>query len=379
MNEADERKAIFLHSPRIEGFSYPSSCPFKAERAGMTRRILRSMGMLTGRGRCETAPESATRDELERFHAARYLDVMIAAEGGTLDVEGLEMGLGSQECPVFVGMYEYAALACGATLSGARQILAGGADVTFNPSGGFHHAGPALASGFCYLNDVVLACGLLAEKGRRVAFLDVDAHHGDGVQNAFYDRRDVMTVSLHENGKTLIPGTGFENEIGVGEGRGYSVNVPLPEATYDEAYVRAFESLAVPVLGSYNPDVIVLELGMDGLAGDPLTHLQLTNNAYADVVQRILGFRKPVLATGGGGYNVDNTVRGWALAWAILCGEADGANVGLGGVMMETTDWHGGLCDRALVPSDQQRRDVEPAIDATIEAVKANVFALHGL
>jgi len=145
--------------------------------------------------------------------------------------------------------------------------------------------------------------------------------------------------------------------------------------------MKAFDALVMPLAPAFDPDVIVLELGLDALAGDPLAHLALTNNTHAEILNRVLGLDKPLLVTGGGGYHVDNTARGWALAWAVLCGEdeADDANVGLGGVMMETTDWYGGLYDRALVPSDQQRREVEPAIDATIEAVKANVFPLHGL
>jgi len=190
-----------------------------------------------------------------------------------------------------------------------------------------------------------------------------------------------MTVSFHESGRTLYPGTGFEDEIGSGPGAGYSVNVPLPVGTHDEAYLRAFDALAVPLIGAFEPDVIVLELGMDGLAGDPLAHLALTNNAYAEVIQRVLSFGKPVLATGGGGYHVANTVRGWALAWAILSGAEAAAdlNPGLGGVMMETTDWVGGLRDRALAPDERQRQAVDQAIDRTIEKVKKCVFPYHGL
>ena len=303
----------------------------------MTRRILLSMGMLSSSD--EVAPEPAPRDVLEKFHTPRYLDVMIEASNGKMDAEGLQMGLASPDCPVFAGMYEYAALACGATLAGTKAILEGRADVAFNPSGGYHHAGAALASGFCYLNDVVLGCLALAEQGMRVLVLDVDVHHCDGVQNAFYHRSDVCTLSFHESGRTLFPGTGFSDEIGQGDGRGYSVNVPLPEGTYDQAYMRAFEEVALPLIAAVAPDVIVLELGMDALAGDPLAHLCLTNNTYVDVVEAVQRFNKPILATGGGGYHPANTARGWALAWASLSGQdrthTDAA--GLGGVMLETS------------------------------------------
>jgi len=306
---------------------------------------------------------------------------MIAASQGNLDVEGLGMGFGQPECPVFREMYDYAALACGATLQGAALVTDGQADVAFNPSGGYHHAGPEMAAGFCYINDVGLACQVLAEQGKRVLFLDVDVHHGDGVQNFFYDRSDVMTMSLHESGETLFPGTGSEDEIGTGPGRGYAVNVPLPVGTYDEAYLRAFDAVAVPLIGAFDPDVIVLEVGMDGLSGDPLAFLSLTNNAYAEVARRVLHFSKPIVATGGGGYHPQNTARGWARVWCVLCGEEsqDEMALGLGGVMLESTDWQAGLRDRDLTPRSMQRQIVDPAIDETIRRVQANLFGIHGL
>ncbi|MDY7011040.1 MAG: acetoin utilization protein AcuC [Planctomycetota bacterium] len=375
-------KAVFIHSAEIEKYHYPPDCPFSSERAGKARRILASMGLLTGEGRREIAPEAAGRLTLESFHTPAYLDVLQKASKGDLDIEGLRMGLGTHECPVFIGLYEYAALASGGTLTGAKMILSGDVDVAFNPSGGYHHAHPAEASGFCYINDVVLACMHLAAGGMRVLFIDVDVHHCDGVQEAFYNRSDVMTLSLHESGKTLFPGTGFEDEIGVGDGKGYSVNVPLPVDTYDEAFIKAFRAVALPLIGAYDPDVIVLELGMDCLSGDPLAHLKLTNNAYAEVVQSVLDFGKPILAVGGGGYHIENTARGWALAWSILSGQnlaADEMSIGMGGVLLESTDWHGGLRDRMLVVDARKRRAVDPEVNATIEKVKSNVFSLHGL
>jgi acetoin utilization protein AcuC len=222
---------------------------------------------------------------------------------------------------------------------------------------------------------------MVAEEEKRVLYLDVDVHHGDGVAYAFYDRNDVMTISFHENPRMLFPGTGFEDEIGTGRGKGYCVNVPLPAGTYDEVYIKAFESIALPLITAYNPDVIVFELGADALAGDPLAHLHLTNNIYADVIEHLLSFDKPILATGGGGYNINNTVRAWALAWSVLAGADSGSDMNpvVGGVMLESTDWQGGLRDRILVVSQTQRETVVPAVEATIEIIKAKVFPIHGL
>jgi acetoin utilization protein AcuC len=374
-------KAAFIYSRELEKYHYPPDHPFNVDRARKVRQVLASMRLLLGDGRAEVAPTPAKRIVLKKFHSARYLHALQTASKGRWNAEALEMGIGTADCPVFKGMYEYSALACGATLTGAKLILAGSADVAFNPSGGFHHAGPQIASGFCYINDVALACIILAERKRRVLYLDLDVHYGDGVAEAFYDRCDVMTISLHETPKVLFPGTGFEDQIGTGQGKGYCVNIPLPVGTYDDAYMKAFEEIALPLIGAFNGDVFVLQLGADALAGDPLAHLHLTNNVYADIINHLLPFNKPILATGGGGYNVDNTVRAWALDWTALCGVPTGqdANPTVAGVMLENTEWQGGLRDRFLAVSTQQQKTVMPAIEATIQTLKAKVFPIHGL
>jgi len=373
---------VFVYADELDHGGYPASCPFDTRRAGMTYRTAERMGLLDGPDRRVVAPVSLTRAELERFHDPRYLDALARGGRGEHDLHALRMGLGTPDCPIFAGMLDYVSLAAGGSVVAAQLILAGEAQIAFNPSGGYHHAHEARAAGFCYVNDVVLACMALAEAGKRVVFLDIDAHHCDGVQDAFYDRSDVMTVSMHESGKTLFPGTGFVEEIGRGEGRGYSVNFPLPVGAYDAAYLRVFERGALPVIRAYDPDVIVLELGMDSLAGDPLAHLELSNNAYADIVERVRGLGKPILATGGGGYHVDNTVRGWTLCWSVLCGDQehhDAMSFGMGGVMLETTEWSGGLRDRTLLADGGRRGYVDAEIDALLRRVRTMVFPLHGI
>ena len=378
----EKRNAVLLYSDRWEDWPYPPECPFKTERAFHLRKTLASMGLLAGQGRREVAPPAADRDLLETFHAAEYLDALLESGAGRWTHEALSMGIGGPDTPVFKGMYEYGALAAGASVYGADLLLSGDADIVFNPSGGLHHAGPARASGFCYINDVAIACQYLASKDKRVLYLDVDVHHGDGVQDAFYDQNNVMTISLHETGRALFPGTGFENEIGTGEGEGYAVNIPLPPGTFNEPYLRCFEEIVVPLIGAYNPDIMVLELGADALAGDPLAHLKLTNTTYKTILQRLLEFEKPLLMTGGGGYNVDNTVRAWAFAWSVVNGDHDdmeSMNFGLGGVMLESTDWMAGLQDRELPVSEEQKQSVEPLVDKAIARIKELVFPFHGL
>lgn len=373
---------VFVYADDLEQGGYPASIPFDTRRPGLTYRTVSSMGLLRGADRRVVAPVALTDAEVARFHHPRYLDALRRGGQGEHDLRALSMGLGTPDCPIFPGMYDYARLAAGGTTTAARLLLAGEADVAFNPAGGFHHAHADRAGGFCYLNDIVLACMALTDAGRRVLFLDIDVHHCDGVQDAFYHRGDVMVLSLHESGKTLYPGTGFEDEVGAGDGRGATVNLPLPVGTYDGAYLRAFDEGAMPVIRAYDPDVLVVEMGMDALAGDPLAHLQLSNNAYADVLERLRRLGKPILATGGGGYHVENTVRGWSLAWSVLCGDQadhDAMSFGMGGVMMETTEWTGGLRDRTLLSDAGVRRTVDAEIDAMLRRVHATVFPLLGL
>jgi len=377
-----EWEAVFLHDAALDRDGYPEACPFNTRRAGKTLEMAQSMGFVGSGGRAVVAPQRLTREELERFHTPAYLDGLRRAGDGELHPdEALRFGLGTPDCPIFRGMYDYVALAAGGSVTGARLILEGRTRYAFNPSGGFHHAQPANAAGFCYVNDIVLAALELADAGKRVFFLDIDVHHCDAVQDAFYARRDIMTASLHESGTSLFPGTGFAHEAGVGEGEGYTLNIPLPVGAYDRIYERAFREGVLPVLRAYDPDVIILEIGMDPLAGDPLAHLHLTNNVPADIVTAVRGLGKPVLATGGGGYHVENTVRGWALCWSALCGEdhTHDLAMGLGGVMLETSEWAGGLRDRVLLSDAGRRDEVDAEVMRAVAEVKRRVFPHHGL
>ncbi len=375
--------AAFIHSKQLEQWCYPPECPFRTERAAMTLKTLYSSGLLAGEHLRVVEPDPAPREFVERLHQPEYLDILRRAQDGEMGVEGLHAGLGTPETPVFRGLYDYALLAAGATRLAGRLAADGEVRVAFNPSGGYHHAFPALAAGFCYVNDVALTCLELAERFDRVAFVDIDVHHCDGVQAAFYDRRDVLTLSFHQDGRTIFPGTGAVEEIGEGSGSGFAVNVPLPPGTYDERYIHAFDEVALPVLRAFDPQMIVLEVGMDCLSGDPLAQLNLTNNAYAEVLERVRDLAVPLAVTGGGGYHPENAARGWALAWAVLTGQAEAEremSLGLGGVMLESADWQGGLRDRVLAPPPtEQRRAVDETIARTVARVHELVFPIQGL
>ena len=373
--------ALFIHSPGIERYHYPPSCPFKTERAAKTREILHSMGLLPRHGAAEHPITPATEEDLLRYHTPDYLDALKRVSAGDILPPDLFRGLGTEDCPIFPDLWNYALWAAGASLTAARLILEGKARVAFNPSGGFHHATAGKAGGFCYVNDIVLACGLLAGAGKKVFCLDLDVHQGNGQQEAFYRDPRVFTVSLHESGRTLFPWTGFEDEIGEGPGRGYNVNVPFPAGTDDGIYGEAFRKIVPPLLGAFRPDVIVLELGMDVLSTDPLAHLKMTNNAFADLLPAVLDAGVPLLATGGGGYSPDDTARGWALMWSILSGaEPDSdPSIGMGGVFLGSSEWDAGLRDPRVYAREEDKRQFKAEMDRVAAILKKEVFPIHGI
>lgn len=377
-----EKQIVFMHSSKLDEGGYPEECPFSSKRGGKTLETIDSLGMLDEPNVAVQAPIPVTVQEALAFHTESYLEVMGETSKGVHNFKALKMQLGTPDCPVFKDMLNFSLLASGGTLSGARLLLEGKADVVFNPHGGFHHAHAGNAGGFCYINDVVLAAKELSEAGKRVVVLDLDAHHLDGVQDAFYDTDLVTTISMHESGKTLFPGTGHENELGIGKGKGHSINIPLPVGTYDEMYKYAFMQVVIPLLEKLQPDVIILEIGMDGLATDPLAHLNLTNNVYAELLDEVRALNTPLLVVGGGGYNVPDTVRSWALCWSVLTGAAQDEMdlmAGMGGVMLQNTAWFGGLRDRTLLSHGGYREEVKSEIQRVVQFLKDTVFPLHDL
>jgi acetoin utilization protein AcuC len=213
-------------------------------------------------------------------------------------------------------MDEAARICCGASVVAAEQVLAG-RRVAFGLAGGLHHALYDRAAGFCLLNDPVVVIHRLLRDVERVVYLDVDAHHGDGVQAAFYRDPRVMTISVHETGETLFPGGGFPEEIGEGPGRGTSVNLPLFPETDDTLYLWAFQQVVPPLVEAFRPDVLVAQLGCDTHFADPLTNLSLTTGGYRELVRIIDNLCDRWVALGGGGYNLQTVPRAWALAYAV--------------------------------------------------------------
>ena len=311
-------KTALVHSDAYQRFDYGPSHPLRMERLGLTRALMEAYGLTSLPGMRELAPEPAPESVLRGFHPAEYLDVLRALSAGREVPDPYRYGLGPGDNPIWPGMYEASALACGGSVRAAELVASSEVTRAFAFAGGLHHAMPSRASGFCYLNDAVLAIQALRARGLRVCYVDIDAHHGDGVQFAFYDTPDVLTISTHERGDRLFPGTGFVDEIGTGAGRGYAVNVPLHPHTDDEVYLEAFDAVVPPLVRAFGPDVVVAQLGIDGHRTDPLTHLALSVEGFAGAVRRIVAFAPRLVALGGGGYDLANVARAWTAAWAIL-------------------------------------------------------------
>ena len=330
----------------------------------------------------------ATREELLLFHDPSYIETLeLFGNMGT--AFSARFGLDTDECPIFPGVDKYASYVVGATIDAVLGVADGRFEDAVSFFGGLHHATESQASGFCYYNDCVIALKKYQEKypGKKVLYLDTDAHHGDGVQHAFYNDPKVLTISLHELSMGFFPGTGRVEENGTGEGKGYSVNIPLPPLTDDVEWWRAFEDVVVPIWLAYKPDFVFWEVGADGYMNDPLTDLMLTYDTYQRMSKTVrqlvhLGTRKLVV-TGGGGYNAVAAAK----IWSILL--ADIADIALPPTIpaewIELCQKHGfqvkrgGWTSRPFrMPSDQYPK-IRRAVDDTIEKVKSLIFPTFGL
>jgi acetoin utilization protein AcuC len=313
-------RTAFIYTDRYADYDYGPAHPLRIVRLKLTYELIKAYGLLALPSTRFVETREATEEELLLFHSRDYVDVLKRASQGSPAGKAFMYGLGPGDNPIFDGLWEWSLLATGASIQGARLVVEKEADIAFNIAGGLHHAFHDRAAGFCYVNDPVITIIWLLQQGKRVAYVDIDAHHGDGVQRAFYGTDRVMTISLHESGNFLFPGSGFEHEMGEGEGKGYAINVPLYPLTDDDTYLWAFEEVVPPLIREFKPDVMVTQLGVDTFYNDPLTHLCLSTHGFRKVIERLKGLSIPWVALGGGGYEVGNVARAWTLAWAIMNG-----------------------------------------------------------
>ncbi|OXR40992.1 Acetoin utilization protein AcuC [Nocardia cerradoensis] len=333
--------AAVVWTDRFLDYTWTPEHPMKPARLRFTMALARSLGLLDG---IETlAPAPAGDGELLRIHTPAYLEAVrhaVPAPPGTTPSAAPPHGLGSMDNPVFPHMHEAASVIVGGTLAAAAEIAAGRARRAVSIGGGMHHAMPDAASGFCVYNDVAVAISWLLDNGfDRIAYVDVDVHHGDGVQRAFYDDPRVLTISLHQHPATLWPNTGWPEEIGAGPAEGTAINLPVLPGTRDAQWLRGFHAVVPGALAAFRPQLVVSQCGVDSHREDPLADLELTVDgqraafrAMRELADRYAEGRW--LAVGGGGYGL---VRVVPRAWTHLLATALDREIDPGTAIPE--DW----------------------------------------
>ena len=283
---------------------------------------MRASGLLDLENITSPASRIATKQEIETNHDPEYVSIVEAISNGAITPGMAEFGLGTPDNPVRPGIYETTALCVGSTLTASELVTSGKADIAFAPAGGVHHhAMPRSAAGFGIFNDAVIAMKAMVEEGLRIAYIDIDCHHGDGVQMSHYDSDQVLTISIHESGQWLFPGTGYVQEIGTSDGKGYSVNIPLAPYTQDNEWHAAFDGVIPPLVRAFKPDVLFTQLGIDTHFQDPLTHLSLTTQGFDLAVKKLGVLAVEIgkwVAVGGGGYDLSAVSRSWTMALASM-------------------------------------------------------------
>ncbi|MHB1672480.1 MAG: acetoin utilization protein AcuC [Acidiferrobacter sp.] len=313
------RRAVFIAGPHYRRPSYGSNHPLAIPRVSLAFDVIEAYGALTPEEYVRSRPASVA--ELTRFHTRDYVNALKRTEafGRVRAADRARHEIGTIENPYFPGIYYTPALATGGSLQAADAVLS--ASHAFSPAGGMHHAVPDAARGFCYFNDVVLAIMRLRDAGLRVLYLDIDAHHGDGVEQAFWDDVGVFTLSLHMDTAYAYPFKGGRlQDQGGPKALGCALNVPLPRETSDREYREVFDHVWQPVVERFRPDAVVLQTGTDALFGDPLGRFRLSTAGFLSIVEQVMAVGVPVLATGGGGYHPLLLARAWAGVWGLLSG-----------------------------------------------------------
>jgi acetoin utilization protein AcuC len=384
--------ACMVFDPELAAYDFGVGHPMSPVRVELTYRLAQALGVVGGGGLRVVGAPAVDLDLLARVHTPDYI---AAVQGiGDSHDQNLRYGLGTPDCPSFAAMHSASARIAGASVEAARLVWSGEVRRAANICGGLHHAMPSAASGFCIYNDVAAAIQWLLEQGaERVAYVDVDVHHGDGVQAIFYDDPRVLTISLHENPQTLFPGTGLPTETGGVGAEGSAVNVALPPGTSDAGWLRAFHAVVPPLLREFAPEVLVTQHGCDSHMDDPLANLMLSVDgqrasyaALRDLAEEVSDGRW--VATGGGGYAVVDVVpRAWTHLLAIV---ADAPVDPTTPVPEDWRDYAERITGRRGEPLMTDGRSArytdwstgyDPAawLDRTIMATRSEVFALHGL
>ncbi|KAI3334117.1 hypothetical protein F4824DRAFT_469820 [Ustulina deusta] len=317
LGSSSPKKVAYFYDSDIGNFAYVAGHPMKPHRIRLAHSLIMNYGVYKKMEIYRAKP--ATRLEMTQFHTDEYIDFLQKVSPENMDNfqrEQTKFNVGD-DCPVFDGLFEFCGISAGGSMEGAARLNRQKCDMAVNWAGGLHHAKKSEASGFCYVNDIVLGILELLRFNKRVLYIDIDVHHGDGVEEAFYTTDRVMTVSFHKYGE-YFPGTGELRDIGIGTGKYYAVNFPLRDGIDDSSYKSVFEPVISSVMEFYNPDAVVLQCGGDSLSGDRLGCFNLSMEGHSNCVKFVKSFNRPTLVVGGGGYTMRNVARTWAFETGLL-------------------------------------------------------------
>ncbi|KAJ7603636.1 histone deacetylase RPD3 [Mycena polygramma] len=362
------RRVAYYYDPDVGAYTFGYNQYLKPHRVKMTHDLVSSYGMIDKMHVLRPARSSA--ETMTRFHTDEYVQFLSKVTPETcakLTFNNTRFLIG-EDNPAFEGLFEFSSISAGGSINAAQRINSGAADIAINWAGGLHHAKKSEASGFCYINDIVLGILELLRDVPRVLYIDIDCHHGDGVEEAFYTTDRVMTCSFHKYG-LFFPGSGTQEDRGHGKGRGYAVNVPLKDGITDEAYKSVFEPVISKILEVYRPSAVVLQCGADSLAGDKLGCFNLTMHGHAHCVQFLRKQNIPLILLGGGGYTVKNTARAWTYETACALGIEDTIDPLL--PYSEYFDWFGPRFRLEVVSSNMDDLNVK---DGSLDAVRVQAL-----
>jgi len=318
---SNKRRVAYFYDDAITNFHYGHDHLMKPKRIAMTHSLINHYKLYSQLYVYE--PQPASKEDLTMFHTPEYVDYLekVSSKNVAKVFEKNSFKVGdNSDCPVFPGIYNYTQIYTGGSLDSAQLINDGQHTICINWAGGLHHAKKSEASGFCYINDIVLCILELLRFHPRVLYIDIDVHHGDGVEEAFFTTNRVMSVSFHQYGKDFFPGTGHHDSIGEGDGKNYCLNVPLYPGINDEMFVDLFRDVMTQVIDKFRPDAIVMQCGADSLNEDKLGHFNLSTRGHGACVDFILGLGIPLILLGGGGYTIQNVARCWTYETAIALG-----------------------------------------------------------
>ncbi|GJQ68391.1 Rpd3 [Trypoxylus dichotomus] len=316
MQPHNKKRVCYYYDSDIGNYYYGQGHPMKPHRIRMTHNLLLNYGLY--RKMEIYRPHKATADEMTKFHSDDYIRFLRSIRPDNMSEYNKQMqrfNVG-EDCPVFDGLYEFCQLSAGGSVAAAVKLNKQASEICINWGGGLHHAKKSEASGFCYVNDIVLGILELLKYHQRVLYIDIDVHHGDGVEEAFYTTDRVMTVSFHKYGE-YFPGTGDLRDIGAGKGKYYAVNIPLRDGMDDESYESIFVPIISKVMETFQPSAVVLQCGADSLTGDRLGCFNLTVRGHGKCVEFVKRYGLPFMMVGGGGYTIRNVSRAWTYETSV--------------------------------------------------------------